>query len=110
MSRNNVFGLTGEEAAELDSEDKYFYGFTNNDSHLSCNEVNNSHSSESDDEEGETSGILSDGDLQESVISFVSDTSGTPRKKSSMPQPDIGVISSESDPLYINIDKKLSEG
>ena len=40
MSVNTVFGLTEEEAAELDSKDKYFYGFTNNDNHLSSNEVN----------------------------------------------------------------------
>ena len=107
MSENSVFGLTEEEAAELDSEDEYFYGFTNDDNHLSCNEVNISDSEESDDEEGETSGILSDSDLQESVISFVSDTQ---RTRSSIPQPDIGVISSESDPLYIKIDEKLSDG
>ena len=105
MSENSVFGLTEDEAAELDSEDEYFYGFTNDDNHLSCNEVNISDSEESDDKEGETSGILSDSDLQESVISFVSDTQGT---RSSIP--DIGVISSESDPLYNKIDEKLSEG
>ena len=103
-----MFGLTEEEAAELDSEDEYFYGFTNDDNHLSCNEVNISDSEESDDEEGETSGILSDSDLQESVISFVSDT--PQGKRSSIPRSDIGVISSESDPLYIKIDEKLSEG
>ena len=40
MSENSVFGLTEEEAAELDSKDEYFYGFTNDDNHLSCNEVN----------------------------------------------------------------------
>ena len=99
MSENSVFGLTEEEAAELDSEDEYFYGFTNDDNHISCNEVDISGSEESEDEEG-TSGILSDSDLQENVISFVSDT---PTKSSRPAQPDIGVISSESDPLYIKI-------
>ena len=104
MNEHTVFGLTKEEAAELDSEDEYFYGFTND---LSCNEVNISDSEESEDKEADTSGILSDSDLQESVISYVSDTQGT---RSSISQQDDSIISSESNPLYIKIDKKLSGG
>ena len=51
--------------------------------------------------------ILADCDLQESVISYVSDTQG---KRSSISQRVDGIISSESDPLYIKIDEKLSGG
>ena len=74
MSVNSMFRLTEEEATELDSEDEHFYGFTNDNNHLSSNKVNVSDSEESGDEEGETSGALWDSDLQESIISFVSDT------------------------------------
>ena len=57
MSENAVFGLTEEEAAELDSEDEYFYGFTNDDNDPSCNKVSISDSEESEDEEADTSGL-----------------------------------------------------
>ena len=107
-SKQQVYGLTEEEAKDLESDDEEFYG--------EVNEVNTyqeagSDSDLADVEEIEEHGILDDGELSDRILRVAvgrehAEEVGASHESTAPPD----LIIPDSDPVYSDIASKLSSG
>ena len=108
MSEKKIYGLTEEEAAELESEDEQFYCIDEDDPPHSGRVSSVDSDLESDYEERASS---TDSEVEDNINAFVNEQSSTPDASDSGESGNSGgIICLQSDPLYLRIERILSAG
>ena len=104
MSNQILFGLTEEEAAQLESDDEEFYGLSEQPLLTSASSDN----LESEGKELGDRGILPKCELQERISIVVREN----REEESLASTStsVGLVSLDSDPVYSDIKRRLNEG
>lgn len=108
MSEKKIYGLTEEEATELESEDEQFYCIDEDDPPHNDRVSSVDLDLESDYEERASS---TDSEVEDTINTFVNEQSSTPDASDSDGSGHGGgIICLQSDPLYLRIERILSAG